>query len=87
MTLSHRDAALALISEELPYRGPCGICGAIDARHRLIDAVTGRLAAGESVYEVAWDYGLCVGTIEAMRGIGYEHRKYLRLGRQTSKSF
>ncbi len=46
------------IDEEMPPRGPCGICGDDDARHRVIDAVTERVRAGDSVEMVAADLGL-----------------------------
>ena len=39
-----------------PFRGPCGLCGGPDARHRLYDAVAERVAAGEDEDQVARDY-------------------------------
>lgn len=51
-----------------PRLGPCGICGTpgLDQRHRVVDAIAERLAAGEGPEEVAEDYGLTVGAAEAV---------------------
>jgi hypothetical protein len=40
--------------------GPCGICGTpgLTRRHRVIDAMAERMAAGELPGEVAEDYGV-----------------------------
>lgn len=58
------DADPAL-DEFFPKVGPCGICGTpgLDQRHRVVDAIADRLAAGEWSHEVAEDYGL---PLEAM---------------------
>lgn len=39
-----------------PYRGPCGVCGGPDARHRTADAILDRVAAGGDRADVAADY-------------------------------
>jgi hypothetical protein len=39
-----------------PFRGPCGICGGPDARHRMWDAIEGT-ARAESVRAAAIEYG------------------------------
>lgn len=39
-----------------PYRGRCGLCGDSDARHRILDAIVGRAAAGEDSAITALDY-------------------------------
>ena len=49
-----------------PYRGPCGICGGPDARHRLADAIADRLRAGESAEAVALDYEVQAGVVCAI---------------------
>jgi len=43
-----------------PAVGPCGICGTpgLDQRHRVVDAIAGRIAAGEGETDVADDYRL-----------------------------
>lgn len=39
-----------------PYRGKCGLCGWVDARHRSADSIAGGLLAGDTAEEVAADY-------------------------------
>ncbi len=48
------------VDAEMPYRGPCGICGASDARHRVLDAIADRIAASDHEEQVAEDYELSV---------------------------
>lgn len=36
-----------------PFRGPCGICGGPDARHRLFDSLQEAHRAGDSVPLIA----------------------------------
>ena len=52
---AHADPSLDAF---FPRLGPCGLCGTpgLDQRHRVIDAMAGRMAAGESVEDVADDY-------------------------------
>ena len=52
---AHADPSLDVF---FPRLGPCGLCGTpgLDQRHRVIDAMAGRMAAGESVADVAGDY-------------------------------
>lgn len=67
------DAYLAY----LPPRGPCGICGGPDARHRIVDAIRSSHKAGDSVADLARWYEvpepfvarLCLGRL-AQRGKG-----------------
>jgi hypothetical protein len=49
-----------------PERGPCGLCGHPDARHRLYDAIQDMVAAGDDVEATASDYGLTVETVQAI---------------------
>ena len=44
------------IDEVIPYHGECGFCGAYDARHRVLEAISGRVLAGDSPESVAADY-------------------------------
>lgn len=65
---AHADPAL----DALPGLGPtsqCGICGTpgLPQRHRIVDAIAGRLEAGEGDDEVAADYGLGAEVIEALK--------------------
>lgn len=48
----------AWLDEYMPPRGPCGICGGPDARHRTVDAIHSRCRAGESPESLAEDYNL-----------------------------
>jgi hypothetical protein len=48
----------AWLDAELPPAGPCLVCGGPDKRHRVIDAIVGRHAAGETIEALAQDYDL-----------------------------
>jgi hypothetical protein len=63
---AHADPAL---NAHFPPVGPCGICGVpgLPQRHRVVDAIAGRLAAGENPGGVAEDYGVTPEAIEAVR--------------------
>lgn len=57
-----KHAAIAAIPDldvHWPKRGQCLVCGVpgMDQRHRVIDAITERWRGGESVDEIARDYG------------------------------
>ncbi len=39
-----------------PPRGPCGLCGGPDARHRIADAMVGTYLAGDPLTLIAWDH-------------------------------
>ena len=54
------------IDEAIPYSGPCGLCGGIEARHRVLDTVAERVRAGEPVTDVAWDYRLPGAVVTAI---------------------
>ena len=47
-----RDALVVLGA----VTGPCGFCGHPDQRHRVADAITERVLAGEDAETVGWDY-------------------------------
>lgn len=49
-----------------PFRGPCGMCGGPDARHRLWDCIQDRYGAAESIEELAKDYDLSTEAIETV---------------------
>jgi hypothetical protein len=68
---AHADRAL---DEFFPLVGPCGLCGVpgLPQRHRVVDAIAGRLAAGEDPGVVAEDYGLPFAAVEAVSGVGGE---------------
>jgi uncharacterized protein (DUF433 family) len=65
VVVAHSDPAL---DAYFPRLGPCGLCGTpdLDQRHRVVDAIAGRLAAGEDPVEVAADYGLALDAVEAV---------------------
>jgi hypothetical protein len=48
-----------LLDGAWPDTGPCQLCGVpgLGARHRVIDAMAGRMEGGESPGDVAADYG------------------------------
>ena len=62
----HADPVL---DEWFPRLGACGLCGTpgLDARHRVVDAIAGRLEGGETAGECAADYGLPVDAVGAVR--------------------
>lgn len=62
---AHADPAL---DEFFPKLGPCGLCGipGLNQRHRTIDAMASRMAAGESVEDVADDYDEPAEAMEAV---------------------
>ena len=49
-----------------PFRGPCGLCGGPDARHRVWDAMLERVAAGDDSADVAADYGVSEQAVAAV---------------------
>ena len=53
----------SLVGEE---RGPCGLCGFHDARHRVYEAIEDRLHAGESAESCADDYDLPLADVLAI---------------------
>lgn len=62
----HADPAL---DEWFPRLGPCGLCGTpgLDQRHRVVDAIAGRLAAGgEPCDVIAADYGVSDAAVMAV---------------------
>lgn len=50
----------------IPYRGECGLCGAHDARHRILDAIKERWRAGEPPDEIAADYEYPATVVDAI---------------------
>ncbi len=52
------------VTAEIPERGPCGICGDPDARHRVLDAIAGMVRGGDDAASVAADYGVSVRVVE-----------------------
>jgi hypothetical protein len=44
-----------------PFRGPCGLCGGPDARHRVGDALAEQLGAGCVPEDVAVDFVSAAG--------------------------
>lgn len=54
------------IDAAVPYSGPCAFCGGIEARHRVLDAITERVRAGEPTADVADDYRKPLAVVEAI---------------------
>jgi hypothetical protein len=62
---AHGDPAL----DAFPEFGPatvCGLCSVLPQRHRIVDAIAGRLAAGEGPGALAEDYGLSATALRAV---------------------
>lgn len=61
---AHADPSLDAF---FPRLGACGFCGPqFDQRHRVIDAIAGRLEGGEGREEAAGDYGLPVAAVDVI---------------------
>lgn len=62
---AHADPAL---DPWFPRAGPCGLCGVpgLLSRHRVVDAIAGRLAAGEEPEDLAGDYRVSVDAARAV---------------------
>jgi hypothetical protein len=64
---AHADPALNAFPELGPV-SPCGLCGSgLPQRHRIVDAIAGRIAAGEDPDEVGADYDLSPEALEAVQ--------------------
>jgi hypothetical protein len=63
---AHADPAL---DEHFPHHGPCQICGipGLGARHRVLDAMAGMLAAGEDPEVVAEEFGRTPEAVQAVQ--------------------
>lgn len=61
----------SLIDAELPFAGPCLICGGPDKRHRVLDAVADMVRNTEDVETLTADYGL---SEELVKRLGEEWR-------------
>lgn len=46
-------ARLAVLDRLFPARGPCGICGGPDARHRLWDSLDGQSRSADGILGTA----------------------------------
>lgn len=67
LTAAHADPAL----DAFPELGPvsqCGLCGTpgLPQRHRIVDAIAGRLEAGEGPGALAEDYRLPAAALRAV---------------------
>lgn len=51
------------VSDFMPWRGECGLCGGPDARHRVIDAMAECVRAGDDPDDVAADFGYPVAFV------------------------
>ena len=69
---------LTPLTRWFPLCGPCLLCGHQDKRHRLWDCIIERNEAGESIEELAEDYGL---PAEAIREV-IELRPYAEEGQR-----
>jgi len=54
------------LEEWFPFRGACGVCGGVDARHRLWDTLIGMHNAGDSIESIADGYRLPVEAVEKL---------------------
>lgn len=51
------------VETAMPWRGPCGLCGGPDARHRILDAIADAVRAGEPAAGVADTYELPLAVV------------------------
>ena len=54
------------VDEFMAPRGPCGMCGGPDARHRVLDAMVSCVRGGDSTEAVAEDYGYPVEMVNRL---------------------
>lgn len=64
--LTELDPISAWVDEFMPYRGPCGLCGGPDARHRIIDAICEHLRLSEPISDIADEFDQCDVFIAAL---------------------
>ena len=62
----------------IPERGPCGICGYPDARHRMWDVILARFLAGESIVALARDYQMTRAEVEEYLRLAIKDRRRRR---------
>lgn len=61
-----QDPGPSVLDVLYPYAGPCAFCGGSDKRHRMADAITENVRAGDSVRLVADGYGVPVEAVERL---------------------
>lgn len=69
------------VNEYIPFTGPCLCCGGDDSRHRIIDAMVGQVDAGDSTYDVAFDFGYTTAFIERL--VSWSHSRKRTPGRAS----
>ena len=57
------------IDAEMPFRGPCEVCGGPDARHRVTDAIWEYVNAGEWIEDAAAEYGVSEQFVARLAGL------------------
>jgi hypothetical protein len=63
---AHADPALDAFPGLGPV-SPCGLCGSgLPQRHRVVDAMAGRLEAGECPEDLAEEFGVSRGAVHAV---------------------
>ena len=63
---AHADPALDAWPQLGPA-SPCGLCGVLPQRHRVIDVIADMLAAGEDAGDVAAEYAVPVDAVLAVQ--------------------
>jgi hypothetical protein len=71
--MSTKSELADMIEQAVPYRGACYICGCDDARHRVFNAIKGRVLAGEDPASEVEDYGYSFEVIKAIVKLPYKH--------------
>lgn len=61
---AYADPAL---DAHFPARNPCGLCGRLPQRHRVVDAIAGALAAGETEQDVMDELGVSLDAVMAVQ--------------------
>ena len=58
------------LNQYFPSCGPCLFCGHPDARHRVFDAIISQWGAGDTIPDLAEDYGVPESVIAAVLRMG-----------------
>jgi hypothetical protein len=61
-----RDESCGRLNALFTFRGPCGICGGPDARHRLWDSLIDCHRAGDSIESIALNFRLAPEAVKAV---------------------
>ncbi len=59
------------VDDKMPFIGACAFCGSNDKRHRVIEAMTGHVRAGDSEESTGEDYGYSADFVRRLVKAGF----------------